>query len=142
MKSTLNLINVLYQVLAGSSLKGAITGKIYKMRRPVNSDKEDVVINSLALTSDQLQRAVLNVNIFVKDIEFDEIDPDTGERVTSQYPDLERLEYLASLVLPILEEGISGDYVWSVQQQATFQDEEAANQHYLNIRVDFFVSNI
>lgn len=135
MKTTLDLVDVLYNLLKTGALRDAISGKVYKMNRPINSDLEDVVINSLPITSDQLQEAVANVNIFV---------PDALISVNGQQtkvPNHTRLKQLARIAVDMLEEGISGDYYWEVQQQTVIQDDES-EQHFVNIRTEFFISNI
>jgi hypothetical protein len=136
MKTTLDLVDVVYGVLKVSSLKGSISGKVYEYQRPVNSNVEDVVINSLPITNQQLQQAIVNVNVFVPNLAVEE----TGD-ISRQVPDVTRLKTLAGLAVQELTDGISGDYTWDVQQQTLIQEEESG-QHFINIRIQFFVSNI
>lgn len=135
MKTTLDLVDIVYSVLINSSLKSAISGKIYKFKRPVNSNVEDVVINSLPVTNQQLQTAIVNVNVFV---------PELALSVNSEpddQPDFVRLKQLAALAVAALMDGVAGDYTWDVQQQTVIEDEESS-QYYVNVRIEFFVSNI
>ncbi len=136
MKTTLDLVDLVYEVLKTSSLKSSITGKVYEYQRPVNSNVEDVVINSLPITNDQLQEAIVNVNVFVPNLEVEE----TGD-ISRQVPNITRLKTLAGLAVQNLTDGISGDYTWDVQQQTLMEDDES-KQHFINIRIQFFVSNI
>jgi hypothetical protein len=135
MKTTLDLVGIVYDVIKNSSLKTAINGKIYKFKRPVNSNAEDVVINSLPVTNEQLQTAIVNVNVFVQNVE-----AVTSEGI-NEFPDVVRLQTLATLAVSALTDGINGVYTWDVQQQTVIQDDES-DQHYINIRLQFFVSNI
>lgn len=134
MKTTLDTTNVLFDVLKNSSLKDAISGNVYKIKRPVNSNVEDVVINSLPITNEQLQRSVSNVNVFVPDIK-------VSSDAVDKMPDFVRLGVLANLAVSSLTDGISGDYIWDIQQQNVIEDDES-DQHYVNIRIEFFISNI
>jgi len=135
MKTGFDTDNVLYDVLKISSLKSAIAGNVYKRLRPVNSVLEDVVINSLPITNQQLQTCISNVNIFVPDKQI------TVNGVVTKVPNEERLEELTVMAVQILADGIKGDFTWDIQQQAFIQDDES-DSHYSNIRIEFFVSNI
>ncbi len=135
MKTTLDLIDVVYNELKAGATKTAINGVVKKNSRPVNSIKEDVIINSLPVTADQLQTAIVNVNVFVPDLTV-LID---GEE--NKIADHVRLKTLAGIATTELEDGINGDYTWDIQQQTVIQDDESAS-HYINIRLKFFISNI
>lgn len=45
-KSTFSIATLLYRRLAGLDVVREITGGLYKDARPVNSDKEDIVIQA------------------------------------------------------------------------------------------------
>ena len=47
MISTLDIMDDVFSVLYGSEIGTTITGDIYKQQRPIDSETEDVVINSL-----------------------------------------------------------------------------------------------
>lgn len=135
MRNTFNIVDILTAVLmADSGLTSDITGKVYRNgERPVNSDKEDVVVNSLPVTNDQLQRSVANVNIHVPNIER------TINGIENSMPDLVRLESLTDRVILIVDEKYFADHWFFVQQQNFFQEE---GQAYTNIRVEFFSENL
>lgn len=135
MKTTLDLVDVVYNELKSGPTKSAINGGVYKYTRPVNSSLEDVVINSLPVTGEQLQQAIVNVNVFVpnQDVSIDEVQQKTANHV--------RLKALAALAVTELTDGISGDYTWGVQQQTVIEDDES-DSYYVNIRLQFYVSNI
>lgn len=135
MKTTFDTDDVLFDVLKTSSLKNEISGKVYKRQRPVNSNLEDVVINSLPITNEQLQQCISNVNIFAPDIEI------AVDGVVDKVADLVRLKELADLAVSDLTDSISGDFTWDIQQQTLIKDDESSS-HYVNIRIQFFVSNI
>jgi hypothetical protein len=135
MKTTIDTDDVLYDLLKNSSLKSAITGKVYKRQRPVNSNLEDVVINSLPITNEQLQQCVSNVNVFVPNEKIT-----VGETVDSVANEA-RLKQLVALAVTVLTDGINGQFTWDIQQQTLIKDDESES-HYINIRIQFFVSNI
>lgn len=45
MKSDIEIKDDIYQIIKGSALEKAVTGKLKKTRRPANSNKEDIVIS-------------------------------------------------------------------------------------------------
>lgn len=69
MKSSIDIQDDVYKELIHSPLKakGKVTGQFKKAHRPANSDKEDVVISTLANNVAQKQEAFVTVNIYVKD---------------------------------------------------------------------------
>ena len=127
MRTTFDQETILYNILNGSAaLKAAISGGIYKRRRPTNSDKEDVVIISLPIGDGSIQYGTANVNIHVPDVK--------------EFPDNTKLETLTNIVKPLLEETYGDDYVLYISLQQIFEEPEIM-QHYVNLRVDFEFHN-
>lgn len=135
MKGILQVIQTLYNHVTASPLKGAISGDVYKGSRPLNSESEDVTINSLPITADQLQKCIVNVNVFVPDLTVN-----TGAGETRE-PDFARLEVLEGIALSSLKEYQSLTHSFYVQQSTLFKDNES-NSHYINIRVEFYAANL
>jgi hypothetical protein len=64
-----SIITGIYKYVRGTNLAMSINGEICKSRnRPVNSDKEDIVIKAVGNTPRQKQQCIVNVNIYVPDI--------------------------------------------------------------------------
>ena len=58
----------LWEWVSASDLADAVSGEVYKDQRPLNSDKEDIIIAVIARTAGmQRQDATANVNIYVPD---------------------------------------------------------------------------
>lgn len=136
MINTLQLVDLVFLRLKGSSLESAISGKLYKHKRPVNSVLEDIVVNSLPTNNLQLQSAVLNVNIFVPNLKLK-----INNVQDNTQPDHLRLETLCNLAVDRLKDYWQDDFNFDVQQQMLFEDEQSGS-HYINIRLDFFNINI
>lgn len=135
MKTTLDTVDLIWNHLNSSSLNQVLTGNIYKKKRPQNSTQEDIVINSLPVSNEQLQQAIVNVNIFVPDVEH------SINGSQEKMANWARLKGLAFLAVEDLKDGRSGDYTWDIQQQQDIEDEESG-QHFINIRVQFYIANI
>ena len=67
MKSDIEIKDDVYKIIKGSELEKAVTGKLSKTLRPLNSGKEDIVISMLDNGKGQIQEAFVNVNIYVPD---------------------------------------------------------------------------
>lgn len=133
MITTLDILDVIYAKLKASDLVGTtngIDGGIYKLVRPVDTGKEDIVINCLPVTNSLIQLATVNVNIYVPDLHVD-----IG--TTQQYmPDTTRLDTLAAMAITALQNVNTPGYYYDIASQVVFS-EEAINQHFVNIRIEF-----
>ena len=129
-----DVINILYQHIKNSVLfsdSRKPNGGLYKLQRPSNSVKEDVVINSLPLTREAVQECVLYVNIFVPNM--------TGD---VNLPDLARITELSKLYNSIFQGevwGQPGTYSFEIDQDFIVQD--TGNQHYISFRTEFYSLN-
>jgi len=126
MKTTFDILTILYKALDGSALKSAISGGIHKLSRPTGSKVEDVVINSLPITGGQLQRGTANVNIYVPDKE-------TGH---DRGPDTLRMATLSQIALTAIQDHYSQTYAFWVVNQHDFAEPETRT-HYVNLRIDY-----
>lgn len=123
-------IHILYQYIMGSPLKNLITGQVYKEQRPNSSVDEDIVINSLGITGAEFQRGVCNVNIYVPDIL-----ATVGNK--KQYvQNVTRLDTLATLAMETLKGVFTQEYHFRCTNQYRLSEPDA-NQHYINLRIDF-----
>lgn len=137
MRNTFNLVDIIYLVLtANATIMGAINGKVYKNQRPLNSDKQDIVVGSLPINAEQIQQTVMNVNVHIPNLKISI----NGAQDNTQ-PDLVKLEAVTAMVIEGLKDKVFGDYWFDIQQQNLFAD-EATNEHYSNIRINFYSENI
>jgi hypothetical protein len=135
MTTTSQIIDILFAKLKSSALASSITGGIYKLRRPADSKKEDVVINCLPASNTQLQKVIANVNIHVPDLNITlNSQPDTA-------PHMIRLEALGIMASDILADNWTDSLNYDVQQEVIIEDREAGD-HYINIRIEFFIENL
>lgn len=64
----LDILDAFFRYISSSELQKMISGKLYRMPRPQDSKKEDIVLSVLATGNGQIQPFVLNVNVYVPDI--------------------------------------------------------------------------
>lgn len=111
MKSDIEIKDDIYQIIKGSALEKAVTGKLKKTRRPANSNKEDIVISILENGSGQVQEAFVNVNIYVSD----DVRDGQAEENSS------RLRQLCKLATELLEVQRGEDYRFTLDKQRVME---------------------
>ena len=132
MKNSYNIVDILVGVLQAEDF--GITGKVYRQgERPVDSKKEDLVVNTLPVSNQQIQRSVANINAHVPNRKI------VINGVGNSQPNLTRLEAITSLVCAAVDEQYFETYWFFVQQQSTFAEEQ---ETYSNIRIEFYSENI
>lgn len=132
MKTTLDLDTILFRLFKNSAISTAISGGIYLMNsRPSNSVKEDIEVNSIALTQEYLpQTGTSNINIYV---------PDMVVKINNEeqrQPNIKRLKELLSIVMDVVRSAnIEGLKI--IPTNETVLSEPNIKQHFVNIRCDW-----
>ena len=121
MKSDIEIKDDIYQIIKGSTLEKAVTGKLKKTRRPANSNKEDIVISILENGRGQVQEAFVNVNIYVSD----DVRDGQAEENSS------RLRQLCKLATELLEVQRGEDYRFTLDKQRVMEV-NGKNEHFIN----------
>lgn len=133
-------VNYLVEALKASPLvlgEEKVSGGVYPFQRPLNSTKEDVVVNSLPMGRGAVQEGVLNVNVFVPNKTYH------GATLTdTTRPNMDRLTALSVKGGEVLNDYWSedGQISYELLQDTIMQDENS--QHYINFRVIFRTLNI
>lgn len=129
-RSTFDQDTILYKDLTNSPLKNAISGGIYKYERPDNSKLEDVVINSIAITNDDIQLGVANVNIHIPALETN-IDGKPQRK-----PNVKRMAALTVIAIQVLKERYAKDYNYWISSQTTV-NVPGSNERFINFTINF-----
>jgi hypothetical protein len=127
------VLDIVYKILVDSSLKNEVTGGIYKLARPVGSEKEDVVTSSLPINTEEWQQCTINVNIYAPNINVN-----INGKV-QQMPDTARLTELAAMAVAILKNNASDSYMIWLSNQSIIQDE--TNSYFINNRLELRAIN-
>lgn len=135
MTTTEDIIEILFNRANAGPIKDTITGSVCKRRRDGDSKVEDVVINCLPINGEQLQDVIANVNIHVPDLVV------SVNGMDQKQPDSVRLQQLAGIAVPHFTDVWAAGYNYTVQQQTVFEDREAGD-HYINLRIEFFIENL
>jgi hypothetical protein len=131
MKQTFDTDTILYQILNSPTITGAISGKVYKRQRPLNSDKVDIVVNTIDLTQNYApQIGASNINIHVPDQTI------SVNGVQQKFADEIKMKSVSALVLDLIRSTIVPGLSMTVEAQNIIQEVEI-NQHYVNIRISW-----
>lgn len=132
MRSSFDTDAILYKLLRDSSVKAAISGDIYyEGDRPADSDKEDIIINTVTLTQDFYpQLGDSNVNVYVKDSIINI--GGKQQRVVNRA----RLKQLTELVIGVIRDSRVKGLKANLRWQRTLQEPDI-NQTFVNIRISW-----
>lgn len=136
MKIGIDLVDSTYDLLNVPAVQVIMSGDIFPDGRPDNHRKECITINSLPVTGEQLQRAVVNVNIHVPNLQL----TINGQPDTSQ-PNRKRLKVISDIVIPLIKDAVINNTLTGIQNVGMVNDKEI-KEHFLNIRVSTYSINI
>lgn len=115
----------LYAWVNASELAESVSGKVYKDQRPLNSNKEDIIIAVLARDAgSQIQEATVNVNIYVPDI----------RRGKEAIEDSARLRELCTAAASLFEYHHTGDRIIALALQEVYKA-NGIDWHVINNRL-------
>lgn len=135
METTFQAVDAIYKALNDGGFESLITGQLYKGERPTGSEKEDVVINCLPMSNDQVQLATVNVNIYTPDLEM-KIDG-----VPQFIANDRRLKSLCESAISLLEFVADDLHDFYVVSQSVVP-EESIHQHFVNLRLEYKFYNL
>lgn len=135
MKSSFDVVDIVWEHLSNSSFKSEISGDVYKHLRPINSKNEDVVISSLGMNNLQLQSGYVNVNLFIPNL------ITRTNNVQGYMPDHERLKYLTGRAFEELDDVWIDDCHFEIENQEPPSDYGDA-ETFINIRLKFYSENL
>jgi len=121
-----------YQFIKDSALAELVNGDVYHAgTRPRDSNKEDIVIGFLAGYPADLQELVVNVNVFVPDV-----DPWNNGVLTPDVGRLTAIETAAATWVESLTVGTTdGKYQVSLYDNIHSGEAAGIGQHYVNIQL-------
>lgn len=95
--SEIDIKEAFFGLVSASEIRNLISGQVYRDRRPINSNVEDVVISVLTTGAGQIQPFIININVYVPDVK-------RGKEFIYDDP---RCKFLMRKCLDVLEEGVT-----------------------------------
>lgn len=99
--------DLMYKLIKASDIPGRVSGKVYKVPRPVNSQLEDVVISVVARSASEIQSFSVNVNLYVPDI----------KREDDYIENTVRLRELSRFCSDFFETIVKDNYILNLDEQ-------------------------
>lgn len=94
MITTIELQSLVYKIIKGSNFKTVINGDVYMGSRPLNSQKNDIVIGTLSLPTGVVMPGTILINVFARDLTVN----------NSSTPDLKTLRDAAKILVPLFDD--------------------------------------
>ena len=129
-RTDISIKDTVLALVQGSPLAGMVSGEVYKDRRPLNSDKEDIVIAVIGSSGNEVQRATVNVNVYVRDL----------LRGQDPVEDGLRLDELGTAAAELLEYRHLGDVIVELESQKV-EKVNGIDWHLINNRLRIRFSN-
>ena len=129
MKSDGAIKTDVYRYIHQSGFMKNVNGKLSKTKRPHNSHAEDVVISILANEGTQLQTAIINVNIYIQDLDVD------GQFEENTI----RLDEVCEKAWKLLEAFKSDEYSAHAIEQRVYERDSC--EHVINNQVEYKLIN-
>lgn len=132
MKDGFDLVTDLRSLVNVPEITGLIDGKIYNSFRPNNSNKTDIVVNSITISNTQDQIGYGNINIYVPALSA----PD-GIGGQQQVPDMAKMNSLCKSVTPLVETQFRNTFRTEVEDAGNiYQDTDGS--WFVNIRIKYY----
>ncbi|GAG69246.1 unnamed protein product [marine sediment metagenome] len=131
MKTTFDINDIFYPMLNTALVLGKLDGgRIYRNKKPLNSELQDIVIIPLSnYNGDEIiNDATFMVNCYCKNF-------------NNGTPDIAKLRLIAEAVIKKIEEynNTSNYYVFNIVNQILLNDVDQKSMSYINLRVSCFI---
>ena len=133
MRTSIDVIQTVARVLYLSPVRNMISGVI-QPRRPINSEKEDISINSLFVTLDQLQKGIINVNVNVPNLSVKQ-----NGLIDTEFPDYNRINTITKEVIDVIDNYVGEEIYLNIEQTIMIEEKGSS---CMNIRVGVRAKNL
>ena len=125
MKSSFDILSVLYQILNVSEVNDNLSGKIYVDDIPDTDQKENISIKTLNNPNRYLQNGFINLNIHVKEI-------------SSGRANLAKFKQIINAVIPLVKDVIHQGYSFQIDDdKGVFKDQDKDSMYFYNLKLKF-----
>ena len=130
MKTTIDINDILYPVINVASVKTTIDGGVYRNKKPLNSELQDIVLLPLSnyVGDEIVNDATVMVNCFAKNF-------------ANGTPDITSLRTIINAVAAVIEayNASSNYYVFTITNQTLLQDTDQITMSYVNLRINCLI---
>ena len=130
MITTIDINDILYPIINVATVTDTIDGGVYRNKKPLNSELQDIVILPLSnyVGEEIMNEANFMVNCFCKNF-------------TNRTPDITKLRAVVNAVVAVIEayNNVSNYYVFEITNQILLQDTDQISMSYINIRLNCLI---
>jgi len=130
MKTTFDINDILYPMLNTSLVLDELDGRVYRNKKPLNSELQDIVIIPLSnYNGDEIiNDATFMVNCYCKNF-------------NNGTPDIAKLKLIAKAVIAEIEKynNTSNYYIFDIVNQILLNDVDQKSMSYINLRLNCFI---
>ena len=130
MKTTFDINDILFPVINVASVQATIDGRVYRNKKPLNSELQDIVIIPLSnYNGDEIiNDATFMINCYTKNF-------------NNGTPNITKLKAIAEAVIDMIEayNSTPNYYVFNITNQILIQDVDQVSMSYVNLRINCFI---
>jgi len=130
MKTTFDINDILFPVINVASVQATIDGRVYRNKKPLNSELQDIVIIPLSnYNGDEIiNDATFMINCYTKNF-------------NNGTPNITKLKAIAEAVIAVIEayNSTPNYYVFNITNQILIQDVDQVSMSYVNLRINCFI---
>ena len=130
MKTTIDISDILYPIINVASVNNTIDGKVYRNKKPLNSELQDIVIIPLSnyVGDEIINNATFMVNCYCKNF-------------VNGTPDITKIRIIIDAVIAVIEayNNTSHYYIFDITNQILLQDTDQISMSYVNLRLNCLI---
>ena len=130
MRTTIDINDILYPIINVTSVKNTIDGKVYRNKKPLNSELQDIIIIPLSnyVGEEVINEATFMINCFCKNF-------------NNGTPDITKLRLIINAVVAVIEayNNTSNYYVFEIVNQILLNDVDQTSMSYINLRLNCLI---
>jgi len=129
-KTTIDILDILYPIINVASVKATIDGGIYRNKKLLNSELQDIVILPLSnyVGDEIINDATVMINCYCKNF-------------INGTPDITKLRATINAVVAVLEayNNTSKYYIFDITNQILLNDLDQKSMSYVNLRINCYI---
>jgi len=130
MKTTFDINDILFPIINTDEVQATIDGRVYRNKKPLNSELQDIVIIPLAnYNGDEIiNDATFMVNCYCKNF-------------NNGTPNITKLRAITEAIIAEIEayNNNSNYYIFDIISQILLQDTDQTSMSYANLRINCFI---
>jgi len=130
MKTTFDINDILYPIINVDPVKATIDGRVYRNKKPLNSELQDIIIIPLSnYNGDEIiNDATFMINCYCKNF-------------NNGTPDITKLRAITDAVIAKIEayNNTSKYYIFDIVSQILLPDVDQKSMSYVNLRINCFI---